>query len=226
MATQKKNTNQGLNAEEMLSRSETFIEKNKKSIIGVVVAVVVVVVAVVLYKNYYSAPREERASDALFRGQAYFMAGDYETALNGDSVSYFGFARVIADYDGTDAANLAKAYAGISLVKTGKYEEAVSYLQDYEATDDYFAATVMAALGNCKVNLGSLEEGASLLVDAAGKADANSLSPVWLRQAGIVYEKLGRKADALKCYTEVKEKYAANPVIANDIDKYIERVSE
>ena len=68
MATQKKNTNQGLNAEEMLSRSETFIEKNKKSIIGVVVAVVVVVVAVVLYKNYYSAPREERASDALFRG--------------------------------------------------------------------------------------------------------------------------------------------------------------
>lgn len=226
MATQKKNSNQGLNAEEMLNRSETFIEKNKKAIIGVIVAVVVIVVAVVLYKNYYQAPREEKASEALYLGQKYFDEGNFETALNGDSISYFGFAKVIADYDGTKAANLAKAYAGISLAKTGKYEEAVTYLEGYKGSDDFFAASVKAALGNCKINLGDLEKGASLLVEAAAKADAQSLSPVWLKQAGIVYEKLGKKDKALECYTKVKDKYSNNPMISNDIDKYIEKVSE
>ncbi len=225
MANQKKNSKQGLDAEEMLNRSETFIEANKKIIIGVIAAIIVVVVAVLLYKNYYQAPRQLRASEALFPGQNYFNAGDYEKALNGDSISYFGFAKVISDFKGTDAANLAKFYAGISLAKMGKYEEAVGYLESYKSSDTYVAANAMAALGNCKINLGDLDQGASLLVKAADKADLQSSSPVWLRQAGMVYEKLGRNDKALQCYNKIKQRYPNSRTIANDIDKYIEKVT-
>lgn len=226
MATQKKNNSQSLNAEEMLSRSETFIEKNKKAIIGVIAAVVLVIVAVVLYKNYYSGPREERAAVALYPAQEYFAAGDYEKTFYGDSTTYFGLAKVIGEYDGTKAANLAQAYAGLSLAHLGKFEEAVGYLEAYDGSDTYFASATLAALGNCRINLGDIEAGAKLLVDAAHKADAQSLSPVWLRQAGVAYEKLGQKDKALQCYTEIKDKYAGNPMVARDIDKYIEKVSE
>ena len=195
MATQKKNNSQSLNAEEMLSRSETFIEKNKKAIIGVIAAVVLVIVAVVLYKNYYSGPREERAAVALYPAQEYFAAGDYEKA-------FYGLAHL------------------------GKFEEAVGYLEAYDGSDTYFASATRAALGNCRINLGDIEAGAKLLIDAAHKADAQSLSPVWLRQAGVAYEKLGQKDKALQCYTEIKDKYAGNPMVARDIDKYIEKVSD
>lgn len=225
MATEKKK-NQGMDAEEMLSRSETFIEKNKKSIIGVVLAVIVIIVCIVLYKNFYKGPREEAASAALAKGEAYFQMGNYETALKGDSINYFGFDKIIDEYSGTDAANLAKAYAGLSLAQTGKYEEAIKYLEDFDGKDNYLSASVMAATGNCYANTGNIEKAVSLLVKAAKKADAQSLSPVWYKQAGILYEKLGKKADALKCYKEVKDKYSSNMMVAGDIDKYIERVSE
>ena len=49
---------------------------------------------------------------------------------------------------------------------------------------------------------------------------------MWLRQAGVAYEKLGQKDKALQCYTEIKDKYAGNPMVARHIDKYIEKVSE
>ena len=52
MAIENKKNNRGLDAEEMLSKSETFIEKNKKMIIGVIAAIVVIVAAVIIYKNY------------------------------------------------------------------------------------------------------------------------------------------------------------------------------
>jgi hypothetical protein len=58
---------------------------------------------------------------------------------------------------------------------------------------------------------------------AARKADNNLLSPAYLIQAGQIYEKLGKKADALKAYQEIKTKYYLSNQ-ANDIDKYIERV--
>ena len=162
-----------------------------------------IIVCIVLYNNFYKAPREEAASAALAKGEVYFQAGNYETALNGDSINYFGFNKIIDEYSGTDAANLAKAYAGLSLAQTGKYEEAIKYLEDFSGSDDYLSASVMAATGNCYANIGKVEKAASLLAKAAKKADAQSLSPVWYKQAGILYENLGNKAEALKCYKAV-----------------------
>ena len=59
--------------------------------------------------------------------------------------------------------------------------------------------------------------------EAAKAADNNTVSPYCLLQAGLIYEKQGNKADALKVYTQIKEKYYAS-IQAMDIDKYINRV--
>ena len=81
----------------------------------------------------------------------------------------------------------------------------------------------MAALGNCYAQTGDEAQAAATLVKAANTADNNLLSPAYLIQAGQIYEKLGQKADALKAYKEVKDKYYASSQ-AMDIDRYIERV--
>jgi TolA-binding protein len=53
-------------------------------------------------------------------------------------------------------------------------------------------------------------------------ADNNSLSPTFLIQAGEILESQGKKAEALKLYEEVKEKYFQS-MQYQSIDKYIER---
>ena len=223
MAKQEIKQEQVLNVEEAVSRSEAFINKNKKVITIGVAAVLVVIAAFILVSNFVIAPREMKAAEALFAGEKYFQNGDYETALAGDQYEYAGFEAVASDFKGTKAANLAKAYAGISLAKLGRYEEAIPMLKGFKGNDAMVAPSALAVLGNCYAHVGDEAKAAATLVKAAKKADNNLLSPAYLIQAGQIFEKLGKKADALKAYNEVKTKYYGS-MQASDIDKYIERV--
>lgn len=216
MAKQEIKQEQVLNVEEAVSRSEAFINKNKKALVAGVVAVVVLVAAGLLVSSYVIAPREKKAAEALFAGEQYFQGGNFESAI-------VEFEAVIADHKGTKAANLAKAYTGISNAKLGNYEEAISMLKAFKGDDAMIAPSVLAALGNCYAQVGNEAQAAATLVKAAQKADNNLLSPAYLIQAGQIYEKLGKKSDALKAYTLIKDKYYGS-MQAMDIDKYIERV--
>ena len=221
MAEQKK-ANEALNVEEALSQSEAFLIKNKKAIIGAVVAVIIIVAGIVMYKNLYAEPREEKAQAALFKGQEYFEQDAFEQALNGDSIGYTGFLKVADDYSGTKAANLAKAYAGICYAQLGKYEEAVKMLDSFNGKDQMVAPAILGAAGNCYAQLGQLDKAASSLLSAADKADNNTLSPIFLIQAGEILVKQGKYDDAVNAYTKIKDKYfqSYQPM---DIDKYIEQ---
>ncbi len=224
MAEQKQNPN-SVDVEEALSSSEAYIIKNKKTIIGVIIALVVIIGGYALYRNYVAVPKEQKASTMLAKGQEYFSMGQYEIALNGDSLNYKGFAKIASEESGTDAANLANAYAGLCLAQTGKYEEAIPYLEKFSGDDQMVAPSVKGALGNCYAHKGDLEKAASLLVEAANETDSHSLSPIFLLQAGEIYEKLGKNEEAIKAYQTIKDKYF-NSYQAYEIDKYINRASK
>ena len=83
---------------------------------------------------------------------------------------------------------------------------------------------ILGALGNCYAQLNQLDKAVSTLQDAAKKADNNTLSPVYLLQAGLIMEQQGKYADAITTYTSIKDKYF-NSYQAMDIDKYIERAT-
>lgn len=221
MAEQKK-TNDALNVEDALTQSEAFFIKNKKAIIGAVAAVIIVVAGVVMYKNLYAAPREEKAQAALFKGQEYFEADAYTQALNGDSIGYAGFIKIADQYSGTKAANLAKAYMGICYAQLGQYDEAVKALDSFDGNDLMVAPAMIGAMGNCYAQLGQMDKAASMLLKAADKADNNSLSPIYLLQAGQILVKQGKYDDAIKAYTTIKDKYFRS-YQAMDIDRYIEQ---
>ena len=81
------------------------------------------------------------------------------------------------------------------------------------------------ALGNAYANLNQLDKAVEHLKKAAKMADNNTLSPVYLIQAGEILESQGKKSEALQLYQQVKEKYV-NSMQYQTIDKYIERVKE
>ena len=221
MADQKHH-NEQMNVEDALTQSEAFLIKNKKAIIGGVVAVIIIVAGFIMYKHLYAEPREEKAQAALFKGQELFEQDNFEQALNGDSIGYTGFLKVASDFSGTKAANLAKAYAGICYAHLGKYDEAIKYLNDFDGTDQMVGPAVLAAAGNCYAQLDQLDKAASSLLKAADKADSNTLSPIYLLQAGEILVKQGKVEEAIKAYTTIKDKYFQS-YQAMDIDKYIEQ---
>lgn len=219
---EQKHHNEQMNVEDALTQSEAFLIKNKKAIIGGVVAVIIIVAGFIMYKHLYAEPREEKAQAALFKGQELFEQDNFEQALNGDSIGYTGFLKVADDFSGTKAANLAKAYAGICYAHLGKYDEAIKYLNDFDGTDQMIGPAVLAAAGNCYAQLDQLDKAVSSLLKAADKADSNTLSPIYLLQAGEILVKQGKTEEAIKAYTTIKDKYFQS-YQAMDIDKYIEQ---
>ena len=218
----KKNHHESLNVEEALSVSEAFIVKRKTAIIGFVAGVIILVAGALAYKHLYAEPREEKAQAAIFKGQEYFEQDAYDMALNGDSLGYQGFLKIADQFSGTSTANLAKAYAGICYKNLGKYDEALKQLESFDGDDQMVAPAILGATGNCYAELGQLDKASSILLKAADEADNNTLSPIFLMQAGEILVKQGKFDDAVTAYTKIKDKYFQS-YQAMDIDKYIER---
>ncbi len=75
-----------------------------------------------MYKNLYAAPREEKHRQPFLKDKNILKLMLFEEALNGDSIGYVGFIKIADQYSGTDAANLAKAYAGLCYAHLGKFD--------------------------------------------------------------------------------------------------------
>lgn len=223
MANQK-HTQDPLDLDEAMSASEAFIIKYKNKFLIGIAAVVIIVGGFLGYKNFISEPNEIKASETIFKAEQYFNAGNYEAALNGDSLGTIGFLAVANQFGGTDAGELANAYAGICYAQLGQYENAVKYLDKFSADDQLVSPAILGTMGNCYAQLGQLDKAAATLVKAADKANSHALSPIYLIQAGQIYEKLGKNSEAVKAYQTIKDKYF-NSYQAMDIDKYIERAS-
>lgn len=222
--TEQKHHHDPLNVDEALSTSEAFLIKYKNVLLGAVAALVIVVCGYLGYKHFISEPKAAKASEALFRGEQYFGAESYELALNGDSLGYAGFLKIADEFSGTAAGNLANAYSGICYAQLGKYEDAVKYLDKFNGKDQLVAPAILGTIGNCYAQMGQLDKAAATLIKAANRANSLSLSPIYLIQAGQIFEKQGKNAEAVEAYKQVKNKYA-NSYQAMDIDKYIERAS-
>ncbi|MBQ6760445.1 MAG: tetratricopeptide repeat protein [Prevotella sp.] len=217
--------------EQTLNNQEQFFLKYRKQILIAVAAILLIIAGCLAYKTLVAEPRENKASTAMAKAQEMFAERDFQKALNGDKTNE-GFLSVIENYGGTDAANLAKGYAGLCYAQMGKWQEAVKYLEDFSPKSDaIISPAIVAALGNAYANTGKVDEAISTLKEAASMADSrsesvnNTISPTYLLQAARLLESQKKTDEALKIYKQIKEKYV-NSAVAQDIDKYIERASK
>ncbi|MDR0573056.1 MAG: tetratricopeptide repeat protein [Tannerella sp.] len=220
--TEKKIANAEKEVGEIVSRSEKFIENNKKNITYGIIAIAAVIGVIMAYNHLYQIPKSKNAAVALFKGEQYFQKDSFNLALNGNGVDYDGFEQIIKQYGGTKSGDLAKAYAGICYYKTGDMENAIKHLKSFKGDDDHISPAIVGLIGDCYVESGDIKQGISYFEKAASKANNDFLSPIYLKKAGIAYESLQQYDNAVKAYTAIQEKHAAS-VEAMDIEKYIVR---
>jgi len=211
------NTKQQQPEEIQASKTDQFVEKNWKNVLYAIVALVVVIVGYFGVKQLSSSKNAEASnSEALYQAQFDFEAGNYSSALE-------NFESVINEYGSTKAGNLAKAYAGLCQKELKQYDEAISYLKDYDGNDSNVAPAILSALGDCYVAKEAYSDAAKSFEKAASKANNAQFSPIYLKKAGLAYEKAGDNTKALKAYEAIKNNWADSE-LANSIDKYIVRV--
>jgi tetratricopeptide (TPR) repeat protein len=212
-----------VDVQEVYSKTEGFIEDNKKRLSLVVLAVIVVVGGYLAYKKLVIGPMEIEAQSMMFKAEQYFEQDSLKLAIEGDSEGNYGFLDIVDEYSGTKAANLAHYYLGICYRNTGEYEYAIEELNSFSSDDVIISAVALGAIGDCYSELNDTEQAISYYEKAAKKNVNNLTSPVYLFKAGLAYEDIQDYAAAETKYNAIKANYPDSRE-AQNIEKYIARV--
>ena len=204
---------------EALTGAGKWIEDNANLISWVVCGIAVVVIGIIAINQYIIKPKALEASNENAKAVVYFMAGDFDKALNGDEAECIGFEAIAEEYSHYQQGELAALYAGICYYEMGDYENAAKYLKKFSADDLNIDPAANQLLGDAYVELGEYGKAASAFENAA-KSGNDMIAPMSLKKAGIVYLHEGQKAKALKVFKAIKENYPSS-ADAQDIDKYI-----
>lgn len=210
---------------------EIFYEKNKKTITYGGGALLAIVAIFSFYKFYWLPGQESEAGSEAFFAQTYFEKDSFNIALNGGvSVStadgpktMMGFKDIADNFGMTKTGNLANYYSGICLLRSGKFAEAIEYLEKFKGNDEMVAPVAVGAIGDANMELNNVDEAIKFYLKAAETSNNNFTTPIYLKKAAFGYELKANYTEALATYERLKNEFTLSSE-ARDIDKYISRV--
>ena len=124
--------------EQTLDNTQVFLDKNKSLINKVLVALIVVLGGYIVMKKMVWEPADAESQEALWEAQYVFERDSFAVATD-------LFEEIIEDYGSTDAGNVANLYLGISLMKQGEFEDAISALDNYSGLEKISENYVMGS---------------------------------------------------------------------------------
>lgn len=205
---------------------ESFWNKKKKIILTAIGAVVIIAGGLYGYKQYIVLPKEEKAADAIYKVQQFFLQDSSNLVLNGNpATGVKGALFIIKNYSGTKSANLANFYAGISYLKLKDFNNAIKYLKDFNSNALQVQMSAYTALGHAYAELGKKEDAVNYYKKAGTTFEDdkdNSAENLFL--AAQLLETMNKNKEALDIYKTIKQKY---PQTAKgyEADKFIYRLS-
>lgn len=212
-----------INIGEVYSKTEKFLEEKKQPLLIAIGAVAAIVLGTFYYYSMYLPPLKKEAEQSIFLAQQAFSVDSFELAMYGNE-EVIGFEEIVEAYGSTSIGNTAKYYMAVSLMHTKSYEDAIEYYKSYTPEDHVTKALKLGGLGDCYAQLGEFEEAITYYEKAANSYVNDFSTPIYLKKAGIVSEKIGDYKEAVDFYETIKSQYPDSQE-GRDIEKYLAHAS-
>ena len=190
---------------QQLSKTEEFIENNKKAVFGIGGIIALIIVAFFGYR-YYMDNLNQTAQKESFQAVYWFENGEFDKAINGDGNNY-GFLTILEDFGSTKTGNLANYYLGSIYLQKGEFETAIEYLEAFSANDLLIQSRAYALMGDAYMQLGNYTLAAEQYGNAADFNSTKQFTPSYLMKQALAYEKANELEKAKDSYKQVTEKY-------------------
>ena len=209
-----------VDVDELYSKSEQFVDKNRKQLTMGLGGAAAVILLVIGYTSLVVAPKNMEAEEASFMAEHYFAKDSADLAMLGDGLNA-GLEEILSDHSGTPAAARAAFELGIMHRDAARFDEAVDAFNQAGFSDDVFGPLTDANIGDCLVELGDLEgaEGhfASAASAAASGLAAKALSPMCSYKRALVLIELGNEDKARGVLEDLAEDFPNSTYAANAI---------
>jgi predicted negative regulator of RcsB-dependent stress response len=207
-----------------------FTEKNKKTLIIAGSLIVLLVAGLTLYNKYVAEPKQKESIELLAQIQEYFKLDSFNLVING-TVGLKSAVQISKEYSRTKSGNLARYYAGVSYLKIGDYDNAISYLKQFKAHDDYLiGALALGCIGDAYVEKGDMNTAAKYYSQALNYNKLNEVTtPIYTRKLLNIYienksyDKALKEIESLLKNDEIEDKFKYE---LHKYKGYIESLSE
>ncbi len=209
--------------QESISKTEVLLEENKNLISYVLVGIITVIGAYFVYNNWVVEPAEKAGFESVWPAQKYFEQDSIQKAIE-------EFDYVASEHSGTKAGNLANLYLGLSLLKDGQFEEALISFEEFDAKGELFPGLKVGLIADCHSELDNVDEAVANYKKAAKLLDAKSVSPYYLKKAGILLEQNNDLDGAIAIYQSAIKTYLEDAPpslnsIKNEMKKLLARAN-
>lgn len=195
-------------SEVIIAKAKDFWGKYGKLLTIASVIVILVGGGYYAYNNFVVKPKEAKAAEVMFKAEEYYRVDSLQKALNGDGL-YWGFLKVIDQYGGTDAGNMANFYAGACYVKLNENEKAIKYLKKFSSDSKASTARAYRLLADAYADMNNNKEAFNYYKKAghAFESDEPFSADCLFLAAYLAHKVLNDPAAAIELYKEVKQKF-------------------
>jgi tetratricopeptide (TPR) repeat protein len=194
---------------ESISKTEEFLNKNKNLIYILSGSLILLFILFSTY-NFIKDNQNIEAQEEMFQAVYYFEQDSLVKALNGDGNNY-GFLEIIDEYSLSDAANLSHYYAGVSYLKLGNYNNAISYLLPYSSSDLLLQARAYSLIGDAYVELQDYNNAIKYFKLASSNNPNEYFTPKYILKLALVYEKIDDLNSAINSYDQIIDEFKDSP---------------
>ena len=199
MAKKKATEENIINVDEVYTKTEQFVDKNRNALTYGLGGIALVVLTFAGYEYLVQAPANTKAEVAIFPAEHYFSKDSIELAQYGDGFSA-GLEEIMDDHSGTYAASRAAYMVGIANRNAGLFEEAIEAFDQVALNDDVIKPFALAGIGDCYTDMGDYASAEPYFADAARSADyglaANAIASNFHYKRALVLIELGRSGEA------------------------------
>jgi tetratricopeptide (TPR) repeat protein len=207
MAKNKAKDDNIINVDEVYTKTEQFVDKNRNQLTLILGGVAVIIIAFMGYRTLVQLPAELAAEEAIFQAEYYFSIDSLDLAQYGDGFAA-GLEEVMADHPGTDAASRAAYQIGVTNRDAGLYAEAILAFDNVDFDDNVIGPMALAGMGDCYAELEDYTNAAVYFSKAADAADTGLagkvLAPSYHYKQAITLIELGRIDEAKSVLTHIE----------------------
>lgn len=213
MAKQNANVDTQTRSEEVVSPQGGLLRGGVRTL-GIIGIILLVAVGGVFYYNYSKAKSNDRALIELGRIRPYYDRGEFDTAINGDSIKKIngekirGLRAIADEWKSTPAGKISALLLGQSYLALGQTDKASEPFELATGADaEVVRSAAHAGLAAVAESKNKFDEAAKEYVKAASEDHLEYNAPHYLLGAARNYERAGNKDEAIKHYRTVATKY-------------------
>jgi tetratricopeptide (TPR) repeat protein len=181
-----------------VSKVTGFFEKNKSTTLGAGVILIAIFAGFFGYQ-WYKNSQDVEGEKKLYKA-VYAFESDSLSAAAKDMAK-------ISDEFGGNTQNLSDLYLGITLLKQGKYDQAIEKLKNFSSSDLLVQARAYSLIGDAYSEKKSFGEAIEYYQKAADYKPNKFFTPTYLLKLALAFEANKQGKEALDAYSQITDKF-------------------